>query len=125
MCGADYAVAILTFLDSEEHLERLVEALLAMDRKAGTAKKKLEAANGDFRGEKADNDGDEQQKKVYGAPKRCMTPAEAFNALLERVSLEESAGTDLWRIYLSVSAWDSDHYTGRAHDGRNHPSGGV
>ena len=28
------------FLDSEEHLERLVEALLAMDRKAGTAKKK-------------------------------------------------------------------------------------
>ena len=92
MCGADYAVAILTFLDSEEHLERLVEALLAMDRKAGTAKKKLEAANGNFRGEKAGNDGDEQQKKVSGAPERCMTPAEAFNALLERVSLEESAG---------------------------------
>lgn len=32
MCGADYAVAILTFLDSEEHLERLVAALLVIDR---------------------------------------------------------------------------------------------
>ena len=38
MCGADYAVAILTFLDSEEHLERLVEALLEMDRKIGMTK---------------------------------------------------------------------------------------
>lgn len=92
MCGADYAVAILTFLDSEEHLERLVEALLAIDRKAGAAKENLETDNGNFRGKKAGNDGDEQQKKASGAPERCMTPAEAFNAPLERVSLEESAG---------------------------------
>ena len=92
MCGADYAVAILTFLDSEEHLERLVEALLAIDRKAGAVKEKLEAVNGNFLGKTVGIDKDAQQKKASTAPELCMTPAEAFNAPLERIRLEESAG---------------------------------
>ena len=74
MCGADYAVAILTFLDSEEHLERLTEALLAIDRELERNKAGNCAASQIPKGE------------------ICMTPAEAANAPLERVRLEESAG---------------------------------
>ena len=74
MCGADYAVAILTFLDSEEHLKRLTEALLAIDRELERNKAGNCAASQIPKGE------------------ICMTPAEAANAPLDRVRLEESAG---------------------------------
>lgn len=37
MCGADYVVAITTFLDSKEHLERLQKALLEIDGNINTA----------------------------------------------------------------------------------------
>ena len=79
MCGADYAVAILTFLDSEEHLERLVEALLEMDRKIGMTK--------DFR-----ESNEKYGRAVTFVPEIFMTPAEAFNAPFERIRLEKSAG---------------------------------
>lgn len=126
MCGADYAVAILTFLDSEEHLNRLVEALLVIDRMAGAAKECLNAANRKFPGGNNDDSWNVQNGKCVGAIEKaqqeklisetgtvqehpkiyavgtdvptiqeaeiCMTPAEAFNAPLERVRLEESAG---------------------------------
>ena len=31
MCGADYAVALLTYMDSQENLDRLADALLEID----------------------------------------------------------------------------------------------
>lgn len=103
MCGADYAVAILTFLDSEEHLERLVEALLAIDRKIGAAAKTLEDVSAIAYGKnQTRNEGNAQQASEIHieksempeikVPELCMTPAEAFNAPLERICLEESAG---------------------------------
>ncbi len=114
MCGADYAVAILTFLDSEEHLNRLVEALLAIDRKAGAVKENSKTANGYLGEEMSGGDEDEQQEKEFctmrimqekltfhtsetgrqntPVPELCMTPAEAFHAPLERICLEKSAG---------------------------------
>ena len=80
MCGADYAVAILTFLDSEKHLERLVNALLAIDQKFGKTQEKQKIHTA------------ETGMLDVQAPELCMTPADAFNAPLERVRLEESAG---------------------------------
>lgn len=85
MCGADYAVAILTFLDPVEHLERLGDALLEIDTKL-TEKMRLEQKRG-------------KERKSEGAfwntlqvPEICMTPVSACNAPLERIPLEKATG---------------------------------
>lgn len=103
MCGADYAVAILTFLDSEEHLERLVAALLVIDRNIGTAGNHFEdnsikayRRNYDRVSTKVQQEPGicVEEKKIQDvqAPEICMTPAAAFHAPLECIRLEESAG---------------------------------
>ncbi len=91
MCGADYAVAILTFLDSEEHLNRLVDALLAIDRKLEMNTQHKEKASVLEDGWCETGSGWSGVQDT-GVPEICMTPAEASNASLERVCLEKSAG---------------------------------
>ena len=91
MCGADYAVAILTFLDSEEHLNRLVDALLAIDRKLEMNTQHKEKASVLEDGWCETGSGWSGVQDT-GVPEICMTPAEASNASLERVRLEKSAG---------------------------------
>ena len=86
MCGADYVVAITTFLDSEEHLERLKNALLEIDEKMKVGRCTVT---------------DPIMKKICGVdqemndeqlPEICMTPFAAFCAPTERIRLEDSAG---------------------------------
>ncbi len=93
MCGADYAVAILTFLDSEEHLNRLVDALLAIDRKI-EQNIPQKAGNGMAENGRCETGSGAAWEitQETGTPQICMTPAEASNASLERVCLEKSAG---------------------------------
>ncbi len=76
MCGADYVVAILTFLDSEKNLDRLAEALLEIDRNIHTADTVLCS----------------KTEKSEQHPEICMTPAEAFHAQTQRIRLEQSEG---------------------------------
>lgn len=88
MCGADYVVAILTFLDSEEHLERLTNALLAIDQKLVMQGNDMNAAAG-LGGRSGFCEAEKGWEK---RPEICISPAEAWNAPLERIRLEESAG---------------------------------
>ena len=93
MCGADYAVAILTFLDSEKHLNRLADALLAIDRKIEQdIQQKAEGGTAENGRCEIGSGAVWEIAQEMGTPRICMTPAEASNASLERVRLEKSAG---------------------------------
>ncbi len=86
MCGADYVVAITTFLDSEEHLERLKDALLEIDGKMKASRCTVTDPR------KQKNCGVNHEMNDEQLPEICMTPFAAFHAPTECIRLEDSAG---------------------------------
>ncbi|WP_432628056.1 aminotransferase class I/II-fold pyridoxal phosphate-dependent enzyme [Brotaphodocola sp.] len=80
MCGADYVVAIATFSDTEERLERLCTALEQIDAQ-------LETEESFERSSAEDNTAME-----WELPEICMTPADAVDAPWELLPMEACAG---------------------------------
>lgn len=81
MCGADYVVAIATFSDTEERLERLCTALEQIDAQLETEEsfERSSAEDGNF-------------PKKWELPEICMTPADAVDASWELIPMEACAG---------------------------------
>ena len=75
MSGVDYVDALISFMNSREHLERLAEALLEIDGHL----------------EKADDMRVKAQKnrKKFGIPDICRTPADASDADSEKLPFAE------------------------------------
>lgn len=80
MCGADYVVAILTFLDSEEGLERLCRALKEIDGELALKQPEERPSN------------DEIENKAWEVPVIRTKMASATEMERERVRLENCAG---------------------------------
>lgn len=94
MCGADYVVAITTFMDTPEGLHRLTRAFLEMDGKLAGGKacsgEHESTGGGKWLGE---DDGSQKEKdETWRKPVVCLSLADAVEAPWESVPLGLSAG---------------------------------
>lgn len=91
MCGADYVVAITTFLDREEHLDRLTAALIDIDSQI----ERDDPMQAGYTGDKtaAETLGEPDFfSRADGNRNICMRPADAMEAETETLPVEQCAG---------------------------------
>lgn len=97
MCGADYAVAILTYMDSQENLDRLADALLEIDENMEKNRLAEEASESSVEmvREKAFatiGNPEENNCWIWEQPDIRKKPSEAANLPSESLLLEQCAG---------------------------------
>lgn len=99
MCGADYAVAILTYMDSQKNLDRLADALLKIDavlEKNRQAEGKESAeSSGEGMGEDSLEKNEKSEEKnlwLRKQPDIRKKPSEAANLPSELLLLEQCEG---------------------------------
>ena len=97
MCGADYAVAILTYMDSQENLDRLADALLEIDESLEKNRLAEEASESSVEmvREKAFvtiGKPEENNCWIWEQPDIRKKPSEAANLPSESLLLEQCEG---------------------------------
>ena len=97
MCGADYAVAILTYMDSQENLDRLADALLEIDEsleKNRLAEEASESSVEMVREKAFATIGKPKENNcwIWEQPDIRKKPSEAANLPSESLLLEQCAG---------------------------------
>ncbi len=97
MCGADYAVAILTYMDSQKNLDRLADALLEIDESLEKNRLEEEASESsdEMTGEKVfakTGNPEENNCWIWEQPDIRKKPSEAANLPSELLLLEQCAG---------------------------------
>lgn len=97
MCGADYAVAILTYMDSQENLDRLADALLEIDERL--EQDRLTEKSSEFSEKMEEEKALEKIVKpeknncwIWQQPDIRKKPSEAANLPSEQLDLEQCAG---------------------------------